>query len=148
MQRYVLVLLLLLVWSLPALAEPKITGFTNDSDNGAEARISGTSFGSNEILDSEAAAPTASKVLSGCVVLGDSGKYEECQNRLQLDVSVWREDQIDLKFQVPDSLQAHSLYLYVLDSEGIASSGFGPLEYGKAIPEPVGPGVPGQPKVQ
>ncbi len=139
--------LVIVALAAPVLADPEISGFTEKYENGVTAQLFGKSFGINELLVLQAEPVEKNQQLAGAVILGDSQRYDDCQQRHQLPVSVWTDQEITLEFQVPDNLRTELLYLFVLDREGNPSPGFGPLEYGKGIPDPLAPGRPGKPMV-
>lgn len=146
------VLLISTAAALTATAAPVLDAFTGKFENGNIAVLSGQNFGARGLLTSDSGLMAPDKAPIRVVVLGDAPIFADCQVRYQLLAKAWADDSIIVEFDLPTDLQAQPLYMFVVDAEGQASNGMGPLVYGVGIPKPEqppepanAPGRPGKP---
>jgi hypothetical protein len=148
MSRTILLGTALLCAAFVAAAEaaPLIEAFTGEFVAGEVAELSGRNFGGRGLLTRDAGPLEAGKMQTRVVVVGDAATYADCENRYLLKTASWAQDRITVIFDVPDAMRPLDLYLFVVDDQGQASPGLGPLKYGQGLMTDDGPpGRPGKP---
>ena len=142
---WILFVLLSILTASVTMADPIITHYKFKGVSIAE--MQGTGFDSGVLLAQSSGVVTGNEAIPFSVILGEAPVYANCELRYQLKTTEWSSLKIMLEFHEPEILDGKPLYIFVVDEDGIPSSGFhldlNPSPPGR--PESVGPGVPGQP---